>query len=413
MRWRWPRTLLKGPSTNTTPPIRSTSAANGDLYSIPGYINAILYEADGQTKSITYANGVTTTFAYSPTRRWVTRITSDKPDGTPFFDTVYTRDLVGRIKSSNGSDIASYSYNQIDWLLSVDNGRNNALDETFVYQTNGNLVSRNRLAADFTYPASSSTAVRPHAPTKLGATPITYDANGNMLLDGARELTWDPANRLSKVERGSVTVNLAYGPDGARAKKTWDLGKTLYPSADVEIDDFGTVTGPNAFTRYPHPDIKIVGTQKFFLHRDHLSSVRFVTNAAGAIVESTPYAVYGERMNEATFNRQKGFIGERHDPETGLIYLNARYYDPAFGRFISPDDWDPTLEGVGTNRYAYALNDPVNKSDPNGHYIESLIDIGLIAYDLGALAYDESKKLRTASSMTSVKAGSAWELRPS
>ncbi len=41
--------------------------------------------------------------------------------------------------------------------------------------------------------------------------------------------------------------------------------------------------------------------------------------------------------------------------------------DPVFGRFISPDDWDPTLPGVGTNRYAYALNDPVNKSDPNGH----------------------------------------------
>jgi hypothetical protein len=41
--------------------------------------------------------------------------------------------------------------------------------------------------------------------------------------------------------------------------------------------------------------------------------------------------------------------------------------DPVLGRFISPDDWDPTKEGVGTNRYAYAANDPVNKSDKNGH----------------------------------------------
>jgi hypothetical protein len=39
----------------------------------------------------------------------------------------------------------------------------------------------------------------------------------------------------------------------------------------------------------------------------------------------------------------------------------------ANARFISPDDWDPTLPGVGTNRYAYSGNDPVNKSDPNGH----------------------------------------------
>jgi RHS repeat-associated protein len=64
---------------------------------------------------------------------------------------------------------------------------------------------------------------------------------------------------------------------------------------------------------------------------------------------------------------QKNYVGERFDPETGLMYLNARYMDPTFGRFISPDDWNPTLEGVGTNRYAYAANDPINKSDPNGH----------------------------------------------
>ncbi|WP_292534456.1 RHS repeat-associated core domain-containing protein, partial [Mesorhizobium sp.] len=55
------------------------------------------------------------------------------------------------------------------------------------------------------------------------------------------------------------------------------------------------------------------------------------------------------------------------DPETGLLYLNARYMDPVLGRFISPDDWDPTKPGVGTNRYAYAQNDPVNQSDPSGH----------------------------------------------
>ncbi|WP_152979952.1 hypothetical protein [Mesorhizobium sp. 1M-11] len=40
-------------------------------------------------------------------------------------------------------------------------------------------------------------------------------------------------------------------------------------------------------------------------------------------------------------------------------------------RFISPDDWDPTLPGVGTNRYAYAQNNPINKSDPNGHQSKS------------------------------------------
>ncbi|MEQ1901880.1 MAG: RHS repeat-associated core domain-containing protein, partial [Devosia sp.] len=63
----------------------------------------------------------------------------------------------------------------------------------------------------------------------------------------------------------------------------------------------------------------------------------------------------------------KSFIGERTDPETGLTYLHARFYDASLGRFLSPDWWDPTDPGVGTNRYAYAGGDPVNDQDPNGH----------------------------------------------
>lgn len=54
--------------------------------------------------------------------------------------------------------------------------------------------------------------------------------------------------------------------------------------------------------------------------------------------------------------------------ETGLLYLHARWYDPVLGRFVTPDWWDVIEEGVGTNRYAYSGNDPINKSDPNGHF---------------------------------------------
>ncbi|PSJ51076.1 hypothetical protein [Kumtagia ephedrae] len=62
-------------------------------------------------------------------------------------------------------------------------------------------------------------------------------------------------------------------------------------------------------------------------------------------------------------------------------------------RFISPDDWDPTLPGVGTNRYAYSQNDPINKSDPNGHVaIVDDITIGIaigIAIAFGVWATDK------------------------
>jgi RHS repeat-associated protein len=140
------------------------------------------------------------------------------------------------------------------------------------------------------------------------------------------------------------------------------------------------------FTRYPHMDVMLQGSAVSFLHRDHLATVKMVTNMSGAVTERTGYAAYGEP--KPTTSLPKGFIGERPDPETGLLYLNARYYDPALGRFISPDDWDPTLAGVGTNRYAYAGNDPVGKSDPNGHFVEE--DINNYQYEEETLSVLQS-----------------------
>ncbi len=57
-------------------------------------------------------------------------------------------------------------------------------------------------------------------------------------------------------------------------------------------------------------------------------------------------------------------IGERFEPETGLVYLHARYCDPKLGLFTQGDWWDSTEPGVGANRDRYSFGDPVNLSDP-------------------------------------------------
>jgi RHS repeat-associated protein len=66
------------------------------------------------------------------------------------------------------------------------------------------------------------------------------------------------------------------------------------------------------------------------------------------------------------------FAGEQYDSRarqnsTGLYYLRARYYDPAIGRFLSADPLAGAPAQPQTlNRYAYALNNPVNRVDPTG-----------------------------------------------
>jgi RHS repeat-associated protein len=338
---------------------RWTYDGAGRLKSIPGVIANQTYEADGQTASITYANGVTTTFSYSSTRRWLMRIVTKTAANAVLLDNSYTRDLAGRITAIDGvaaQDDWGYGYDDLDRLTLASNAGDAALSETFAYALNDNMLSRTRMPGAYTYP--SGTSARPHAPLSVGARSYAYDANGNTTNDGQRSYVWTPDNRLASLVMGGQTTTFAYGPDGARVKKISSLGTTRYFGAEAE--EKGGV-----FTRYPHMDVMLQGSAVSFLHRDHLATVKMVTNMSGAVTERTGYAAYGEP--KPTTSLPKGFIGERPDPETGLLYLNARYYDPALGRFISPDDWDPTLAGVGTNRYAYAGNDPVGKSDPNGH----------------------------------------------
>jgi RHS repeat-associated protein len=106
---------------------------------------------------------------------------------------------------------------------------------------------------------------------------------------------------------------------------------------------------------------------------------------------SHPLATNGATPPAITNPQSNGYIGERYDAESRLMYLHARYDDPLLGRFLTPDTWDPMLAGVDVNRYAYANNDPVNGKDANGHILETLWDaanVGYGLYSLGSNLYD-------------------------
>ena len=88
-----------------------------------------------------------------------------------------------------------------------------------------------------------------------------------------------------------------------------------------------------------------------------------------AVVEgSRAYHPYGaQRSVSGTLRTDRTFTGQKEDG-TGLLYYNARYYDPALGAFISPDSMvpDPGMV-VDYNRFLYAKGNPLKYSDPSGY----------------------------------------------
>lgn len=109
-------------------------------------------------------------------------------------------------------------------------------------------------------------------------------------------------------------------------------------------------------------------------HNDHLGTPRVITNGSAMAVLRRDYLPFGQELLETTAQGRLEFTGHERDDdgtlsaEGDLDYMHARHYSPWLGRFLSVD---PVHTGVPEstqtwNRYAYALNDPVNFLDPTG-----------------------------------------------
>jgi len=103
---------------------------------------------------------------------------------------------------------------------------------------------------------------------------------------------------------------------------------------------------------------------------DALGSVRQVVDDDGAVILARDYGPYGRVTAESGTGRSGyGFTGEQTDATTGLVFLRARWLDPATGRFLSVDPWQGSArQPASLHGYLYVAANPVNRVDPSGHF---------------------------------------------
>jgi len=128
-------------------------------------------------------------------------------------------------------------------------------------------------------------------------------------------------------------------------------------------------------------------TGMYFFHPDYQGSVSMVTNAEGQYVSGVdvttgrshisyhPYGDINRTNSDGPDIFKFKYTGQEEDPETGLMYYKARYYDPALGRFIQPDALTHPDQVAGMNRYAYGANNPVAHTDPDGKVVLGVVAI--------------------------------------
>ncbi|MHC1725322.1 MAG: RHS repeat-associated core domain-containing protein [Syntrophobacteraceae bacterium] len=250
----------------------------------------------------------------------------------------------------------------------------NAVDITMGYGKTGNIVNNSRLGA-YTYYSS-----RPNAVRAAGANTYDYDANGNMKtrITGARSqsMVFDHENRLASITEGANRNDYLYDYTGARVKKvslvSGVTSTTVYIGGIYEQKDGVNLKHIFAGGRRV---ASRKGSSTFYFHPDHLGSLSVVTNASGESKQTATYYPFGETRNSTgpeDFDYK--FTGQENDPETGLYYYGARYYDPEIGRFISPDSIVQAPGDPQTlNRYSYCRNNPLMYTDPTGHFWQIIV----------------------------------------
>jgi RHS repeat-associated protein len=252
---------------------------------------------------------------------------------------------------------------------------------SYDYDDHGNLTEAPTVGTlSYTIPG------RPHAVSMTtDGRSFGYDAFGNQTLrdgpDGRQELDYTAFDLPAELREGpddapTRTTRFDYDVNNARIVRESDDGLTTTYVGDLYREEHTAATDTTeriAVVMLPdgralNVDLDESDPQDRYRyeHIDHQGSVVALTDGAATKVEDRQYLAFGTPVPSHLEPVRAGFTGHEHDREQALINMRGRLYDPAIGRFLTPDPVRNRASTQALNPYSYVLNAPLNLVDPSG-----------------------------------------------
>ncbi|MGI6501485.1 MAG: DNRLRE domain-containing protein [Anaerostipes sp.] len=322
------------------------------------------------------------------------------------------------------NETKEYTYDTLNRLtksVSTNHQKNDAkTTNTYVYDGVGNRLSEDIDGTKTSYDYNGLDQVKTATTAKGTAVDevkqYDYDVNGNEVEQSSTKTgqtikrTYDTKNQLSTVstaknESSTLVQTNAYNGDGQRIQKIEGSNVANYYYQDGVVSSTTDGTGAQTCQNLIGLEGNIIGTQRYAsdttsyysYNKDIQGSTTSLIKEDGTADATYMYTDFGETTTSGnnTVKNEVCYTGGIYDSSTGQYYLNARYYNPEDGRFLTEDTYRGESNQPDTqNLYAYCAGNPVNYVDPSGHkyYMESNVRALRVCTDGKIANKDEAKR---------------------
>ena len=251
----------------------------------------------------------------------------------------------------------------------------NLLENKKYYLVNG--VEELRGTATYTYSSGWKDQL-----TSFNGKAITYDAMGNPLSYMGMNLTWEKGRQLKTLKKSGTLSQYVYDNDGRRIQKTvGDKVIRFYLDGDKIIaqKEEGGERMDFLYDEKGTPFAFEYQGKMYFYQTSLQGDIIGIVDSEGSQVVVYRYDAWGEVLVSSDASgfglsqinplRYRGYY---YDQETGLYYLQTRYYDPKVRRFLNADDASVLTKDpeqlTEKNLYAYCDDNPVMYRDDTGMF---------------------------------------------